>query len=269
MHDLLLDQPLARGRTADVYPWGDHHVLKLFHAWFGPENIAYEARIARAVAMCGLPVPAPGEIIQVDGRTGLIYERRYGPSMWVALERKPWRIVEFGNKLALLHAHMHNSVLEAKVPAQRTILERKLRQAKALTTGLRKAALAALASLPDGDRVCHGDFHPGNILLTPHGEVIIDWMDASRGNPLADVARTTIIALGVMESAQIPNLLMRRFVCIFHAVYLHRYFRLRPHGRNEYRHWLPVVAAARLSENIPEIEEWLLQQASTCSPFLA
>jgi uncharacterized protein (DUF1330 family) len=24
--------------------------------------------------------------------------------------------------------------------------------------------------------------------------------------------------------------------------------------------WLPVVAAARLSENIPEVEEWLLKQ---------
>jgi hypothetical protein len=33
-----------------------------------------------------------------------------------------------------------------------------------------------------------------------------------------------------------------------------------PGGAGEHRRWLPVVAAARLSENIPELERWLLAQ---------
>jgi len=33
-----------------------------------------------------------------------------------------------------------------------------------------------------------------------------------------------------------------------------------PGGTNEYHRWLPVVAAARLSENIPEVEGWRLAQ---------
>ena len=43
--------------------------------------------------------------------------------------------------------------------------------------------------------------------------------------------------------------------------YLRRYFALRPEGYEEYGRWLPIVAAARLSENIPELERWLLAQA--------
>ncbi|MDO9128233.1 MAG: hypothetical protein Q7U34_00050 [Anaerolineales bacterium] len=31
-----------------------------------------------------------------------------------------------------------------------------------------------------------------------------------------------------------------------------------PGGQDEYRRWLPVVAATRLSENFPEVESWLL-----------
>jgi hypothetical protein len=50
-------------------------------------------------------------------------------------------------------------------------------------------------------------------------------------------------------------------VRLFHGAYLRRYFTLRPGGREEYGRWLPIVAAARLSENIPEIEQWLLAQA--------
>ncbi len=49
---------------------------------------------------------------------------------------------------------------------------------------------------------------------------------------------------------------------LFHTIYLRRYFALRPAGRVEYGRWLPIVAAARLSENIPELEAWLLAQAA-------
>ena len=37
----------------------------------------------------------------------------------------------------------------------------------------------------------HGDFHPGNILLTPdHRAVVIDFMNVCRGPALYDIART-------------------------------------------------------------------------------
>ena len=121
--------------------------------------------------------------------------------------------------------------------------------------------LAAIRTLPTGDRLCHGDFHPGNVLLAEQGEVIIDWIDATCGNPLADVARSTMIALGSVASDQIPNPFIKALVRLFHAIYIRHYFRLRPGGEREYRRWLPIVAAARLSEQIPELEAWLVAQA--------
>ena len=121
--------------------------------------------------------------------------------------------------------------------------------------------LDVLQSLPDGDRVCHGDFHPANVLITKNDSTIIDWIDASRGNPLADVARTSIITLGAVASSQIPHPVLKVFVRVFHSAYLKHYFRLRPGGKDEYRRWLPVVAGARLNENIPELEKWLVGMA--------
>ena len=73
---------------------------------------------------------------------------------------------------------------------------RKIERAQALPDDIRRRVLAALDTFPTGDRICHGDFHPGNILMTVRGEVVIDWIDVTRGNPLADLARTTILALG-------------------------------------------------------------------------
>ena len=126
---------------------------------------------------------------------------------------------------------------------------------------LKNSLLNALRSQPEADRVCHGDFHPANLLIDGNDAHIIDWIDASRGNPLADVARTSIILRGAIESKQIRNAFLKWLVKSFHSIYLDQYFRLRPGGKEEYLRWLPIVAAARMDEGIQELEPWLMEQA--------
>lgn len=261
MPEISLNNPIARGRTADVYAWGEGHILKLFHDWFVLEDIEYEQKIGRAVRASGVKSPAVGELVQVEGRNGLIYERIHGESMLTIFQRKPWRPFTYARILAKIHVEMHERILDADIPAQRGKLQRKIDRAPALPAPLKTALLNSLHSLPDGDRVCHGDFHPANVLISGYDATVIDWIDASGGNPLADVARTSIILLGAAVSSQVVNPLLKLFLRTFHSAYLREYFRLRPHGQDEYRRWLPIVAGARLSEGIPELEEWLVKRA--------
>ena len=262
MHEISVDKPIAHGRTADVYDWDDGHILKLFHSWFELPNVEYEFKIAQAVHASGVKAPAVKELIQFQGRNGLIYERVAGESMLDVLLRKPWMVFRYARTLASLHAQMHECVFEtAGVPEQRKRLQNKINHADALSTSLKTSLLNAFQSLPVDNHVCHGDFHPANVLVSGEESNVIDWMDASRGNPLADVARTSIIALGEAESAETPNSLIKGFIKLFHSIYLKHYFRLRPGGEDEYRRWLPIVAGARLSEGIAELEKWLVKKA--------
>lgn len=254
-----LGAPIAPGRTAEVYAWEGPWVLKLFHDWFSLEDIEYEARMARAVHASGLSVPAVGEIVQVNGRTGLLYQRVDGDSLWNELSRHPGQAPQVARRTAELHAELHAATIRPGIPSLRQKLVGKIHRAGALSTHLRSQALAALDAMPDGESLCHGDFHPGNILATGQGEIIIDWIDAAWGNPLADLARTTIIALGAVE-CQVQDS-QRVFVRDFHEAYLRHYFHLRPSNELEYQRWLPIIAAARLSENINELELWLIAQA--------
>lgn len=256
-----LGKPIAYGRTAEIYAWQDGQVLKLFYDWFGLESIKYELRISQAVHTSGLPVPSVGEIIRINDRNGLTYQRMEGIPMWDVMSRRPWIIFHHARRMAELHVEMHASDIQADLPSQRQRLIDKLRDAVALPADLRSKALSVLDSMPDGNRLCHGDFHPLNILVSGQEEIIIDWIDASLGNPLADLARTTIILLGAVETDQVPNLFEKVFVRIFHNKYLRHYFSLRPGGEHEYSCWLPIIAAARLSENISELETWLIAQA--------
>lgn len=264
MQEISLDKPIAHGRTADVYDWDEGYVLKLFNNWFELQNIEYEFKIASAVHASGVKAPAVKKLIQVQGRNGLIYERVAGESMFDVLQRKPWRVFKYARILASLHAQMHECNFNATdIPSQRKRLENKINHAGALSAALKASLLSALQSLPEGDRVCHGDFHPANVLVSGEEANVIDWVDASRGNPLADVARTSIIALGEAEGGEIPNPLMKGFIKLFHSMYLRYYFRLRPGGEDEYHRWLPIIAGARLSEGISELEKWLVKQSKS------
>src|SRR5574341_1608893 len=219
MREISLDKPIARGRTADVYNWDDGHILKLFHNWFELENIEYERRMAQAVRASGVKAPVVGDLIRVERRNALIYERVAGETMLTMFLRKPWMVFAYSRLLASLHAQMHECVFDANIPAQRERLHHKINHAEALSISLKTSLLNALNSLPDGNRVCHGDFHPANVLISGKDATVIDWIDASRGNPLADAARPSIIILGGAENAQVSNKFLKTFATVSHSSY--------------------------------------------------
>lgn len=259
--DEILGKPIAYGRTAEIYEWHNEQVLKLFYDWFELENIEYEARIARAIHASGLSVPGVGDIIQVNKRNAIVYQRLDGNTMLKNMTRKPWNILKYARRMAELHFEMHTCAIQANIPSQRQKLVSKIRRAEYLPKHLREKIMDVLETLPDYNKLCHGDFHPNNILMTTQDEIVIDWTDASNGNPLADVARTTILLLGAAETQQIQGLLQKSLVRMFHSAYIHYYFKLSPGGEAEYNRWLPIVAAARLSENISELQKWLIAEA--------
>jgi uncharacterized protein (TIGR02172 family) len=248
-----LGKPIALGRTAKVYAWGSSQVLKLFHDWMPLYAIEYEAQIARAVHTTGLPVPAVGEIVEIGDRLALVYERVDGLPMDRVLAKKPWKFFPFTRLLAQLHVDIHASSIIPDIPAQKRRLKQRIQETDVLPDDLKDAVLNTLRQMPDGERLCHGDFHPQNVLMTQQGPVIIDWTDATRGDPIADVARSSII----LQGAALTN----PSAGWFHDAYLRRYFKLhRDNARYQYNTWRTIVAAVRLSENVAEQQEWLLAQ---------
>jgi aminoglycoside phosphotransferase (APT) family kinase protein len=198
-----------------------------------------------------------GEIVEVNGRRGLLYERVDGPSMVESISQKLGTLSQVARVWAELHADMHARNAVPELPSQRAELARHIRAARMLPSDLQRAALRALDAMPDGERLCHGDFWPGNVLMSSRGPIIIDWICATRGNPLADVARSSVLLLGALASplfSRAQKAIIRRA----HATYLRRYFQLRPEGQEQCSAWQPIVAAARLNENVPGVQAWLL-----------
>ncbi len=218
-----------------------------------------EAKIARAVSNAGLPVPAVCGVVEVRSRHGILYENVDGPSMLKALLSKPERLAYFASLFAELHAKLHSSKVE-QLLSQRQRLEEKIRNAESLLGDARQSILEALHQLPDGEMLCHGDFHPDNILMSGKGPVIIDWIDAAKGRPEADIARTLLLLNQELPpchldiDAEEVSSVRARFV----RIYLERYKQIRSVSSKEIESWQLPVVAARLSEGIKEEESGLL-----------
>jgi uncharacterized protein (TIGR02172 family) len=255
---MKLDAPIARGFTAEIYAWKEGWILKLFNQGISRAVVEREANKTRIVHATGLPVPAAGEIIEIEDRHGMELERVDGISMLEALTKSPWKYRALARQLAELHAAMHIRRVP-ELPALSETLAWKISRAEKLPENVRQAALKALEQLPEDDRLCHGDFHPGNILLTSHGPVIIDWIDGSKGRPILDVARSSLLFGAGNIPSSIPGArLIRILQGSFYRIYQQRYFQLNPDNRNEFDHWVPIVAAGRLNEGIYFDEHRLL-----------
>ncbi len=251
----LTSHPIAQGRTAEIYLWGDNHILKLYRDWCPPHWIEEEARIARAVYDAGIPSPAAGEIIEVNGRRGLIYERIEGISMLQDMNARPWRLFKHARSLAEVQIKIHKQSIRG-LSSYKEQLSHSIRSAQHLQEDLGDKSLARLELLPEGQSVCHGDYHPGNVILAQAGPIVIDWMTACSGSPWADVARTNLLlSIGPKGAGKLIHPMLRTIIKLYHRMYLNRYCALVPDANHELNLWAPVIAAARLNEDIiPERE---------------
>jgi hypothetical protein len=270
--------PLGVGRTSEVFVWSPGCVVKLFHAAYPLRQIELEASIASRVsdATRDVPafwVPATGSIVAVGERYGLLYQHAEGFPLVDAWRRTACAspLARSGVQLAELHHAVHRIRAGSherlqRLPHQHAKLLGSIEAAPDLPLHLRTAALRALATLdaPEADeaRLCHGDFHPANVLLCSDGTVaLIDWLAAERGNPFGDLARTAVLLrYGRTSSTHVITPREEAARREVHDAYLTRYFELDggSDGPARLARWIPLAAAARLNEGISNTERTAL-----------
>jgi thiamine kinase-like enzyme len=94
--------------------------------------------------------------------------------------------------------------------------------------------------------LCHGDLHPRNVLLSPGGEVLVDWFDASRGAIEAEIARTLIMLEDSHEIGPGSEPIVERALAVFRVEYLAA-ATMRV-DRELVDRWAVVQGVARLAE---------------------
>jgi uncharacterized protein (TIGR02172 family) len=239
---------IGKGLTSEVYVCGAGRVLKLYYPWSPRWRAEQEFANTRAVHRVGFPAPEPFELVEIDDRAGIIFERIEGPSLLKVFESKPWQLFRGAKQLAGLHAALHQHIAPPELPLQRDQMNRWITAATTLSEEQLRAARDAVDKLAGGDVVCHGDFHPENILMTARGPVIIDWGVATHGNPIADVARTAALFEWGELPVRLPwhlRVIIKFSRDILRRVYLRHYFKLRGGSVADIEPWRPIQIVGR------------------------
>ena len=188
---MKLDNVIAERKHKKIYRDGNL-VAKVFDESFPKSDILNEALNQARVEETGLNIPKIEEVTKIDGKWAIISDYIEGKTLKELMDENPDKLDEYMN----LFVDVQLKILSKRCPLLKRIKDKmqdKISQAD-LDATTRYELHTRLASMKKHNKVCHGDFNPSNVIITPDGTpYVLDWSHATQGNGAADAARTYLL----------------------------------------------------------------------------
>ena len=182
-----LGEKIGEGTSAHVHAWAPGQVLKLFKAGFPRRLSWWEARMTCAVFAAGAPAPEVFDEVTLEGRFGIVLTRLDGPTLLQLSRSGAMTPEQTGTTLAALCLSVHKTLPPPDVISLRERMEGALRHGR-IPPHIAAGILGLIERLSPADGLCHGDVHPGNVIMTADGPKLIDWDGATRAPAGVDLA---------------------------------------------------------------------------------
>lgn len=219
-------------------------VVKEFDTDFSKSDILNEALNQARVEETGLKIPQLEEVKKIDGKWAIVLDYIEGNTLAEIIENDRKNLEMYMEKFVDIQIEIHSkrSPLLNKLKDK---MSRKIDETN-LDATTRYELHTRLEGMPKHNKVCHGDFNPSNIIITPAGDYyVLDWSHATQGNASADVARTYLLfsLKGDKEAAE---------------MYLNMFCKKTDTAKQYVQQWLPIVAASQSVKGNEEEREFLL-----------
>ena len=240
---MKLEKVIAVRTAKTVYRDGDL-CYKVFDASYSKADILNEALNQARVEETGLNIPKIRSITMIDGdKWAIVTDFIEGKTLAQLMEEDPDNKDSYLEKFVDLQLEVQSK----KCPLL-TKLKDKMNRKISLTdfdATTRYELHTRLDGMPKHDKLCHGDFNPSNIIISPDGTAyIIDWAHATQGNASADAARTYLLFClgGDKETAE---------------KYLNLFCKKSDTAKQYVQKWMPIVAASQSVKGNEHEKEFL------------
>ncbi len=183
---------MGRGATGAVYQYQEDSIVKLYFSDSALEEIEREKKYAREAFILGIPTAISLGIVQVGEKYGLEYEFIKSRSMSGEIMANPDETEDLVDKLVdvahSLHTTSHQiEARESIFTSAKELFLHHLSINPILSPEEKSLCSQFIESIPDRDTLIHGDFHPGNIMLSGGEALLIDIADICYGHPIFDL----------------------------------------------------------------------------------
>ena len=236
-------------RTDKVVTRDKNTVLKIFGPSYKVSAILNEAMNEARAAETGLPVAKVIEVLKLRDHWCIRREWVEGKTLADVMASDKKNLMKYLKEFVAIQCEIFSKTSE-RMGNLADKLDKQI-SASPLPKETRYDLHMKLQSFARGKALCHGDFNPTNVIITPKGDWrVIDWSHVRLGDPLADVARTYLL-----------------FWLSGHVAAAEKYMALACEALKvkvaDVQKWLPIVAAAESSkEQSVKNHELLLHWAS-------
>ena len=233
---------LAKRPAKTIYRDGDT-VIKVFEEGFSKADILNEALNQARIEETGLNVPKLLEVSKIDGKWAIRTEYIPGKTLAQLMEENPDKLDEYLD----LFVNIQKEIFSKQAPLLNKIKDKFNRKISAsrFDATTRYELHTRLDSMKDHQKICHGDFTPSNIIITP-GEsyYILDWSHVTQGNAAADAARTYMLFClkGMDDIAE---------------KYLNLFCKKTDTAKQYVQRWMPIVACTQSVKGKESEQEFL------------
>lgn len=244
---MKLDRVLAVRNNKTIYRDGDDCV-KVFGDDFAKDDVLAEALNQARVEHTGLNIPKIKAVTMIDGKWAIVSEYIKGKTLDRLMAENPDKKHEYMEMFVDLQIKVQSCTCPL-LPKLKDKMSRKISQAD-LDATTRYDLHTRLEGMPKHNKLCHGDFNPGNIIITDDGiAYILDWSHATQGNASADVARTYLLFWlnGDIDGAE---------------EYLDLFCAKSGTDKQYVQKWMPIVAASQSVKGNAKEREFLLGWAN-------
>ena len=244
---MKLDRVLAVRNNKTIYRDGDDCV-KVFGDDFAKDDVLAEALNQARVEHTGLNIPKIKAVTMIDGKWAIVSEYIKGKTLDRLMAENPDKKHEYMEMFVDLQIKVQSCTCPL-LPKLKDKMSRKISQAD-LDATTRYDLHTRLEGMPKHNKLCHGDFNPGNIIITDDGTpYILDWSHATQGNASADVARTYLLFWlnGDIDGAE---------------EYLDLFCAKSGTDKQYVQKWMPIVAARQSVKGNAKEREFLLGWAN-------
>lgn len=235
---------IAKRPDKTIYKNGDL-VVKVFDEHFKKADVLNEALNQARVEETSLNIPRLEEVTKIDGKWAIVTDFIDGKTLEQLMAENPEKEDEYLELFVDLQLDMHKKT----APDLRKLKDKMNRKISETTLDAttRYELHTRLEGMPKHNKVCHGDFNPSNIIITPDGTpYILDWSHATQGNASADVARTYLL-FSLEGKAELAE------------KYLNLFCQKSDTAKQYVQKWIPIVAASQSVKQKPEEKEFLMR----------